>query len=76
MNSNKDVNGVVSKQNIEKICDCAADKMITKYQSEAEADRDKDGAEQIGRDCATEVLIGGNEDIQQYNNALPSQNQS
>lgn len=64
MNSDKDVSGTVSKENIEKICDCAADKMMVKYQSEAEANKDKGGAEQIGQDCATEVLMGGNGEIQ------------
>ncbi len=64
MNSDKDVNESISKENVEKICDCAADKMMVKYQSEAEANKDKDGAEQIGRDCAMEVLTGGNREIQ------------
>lgn len=43
----------------EKICDCAAGKMFVKYKSESEAKKDKSGAEDIGRECAMEVL-GGN----------------
>jgi uncharacterized lipoprotein YajG len=64
MNSDKDVSGTVSKENINKICDFAADKMMAKYQTEGEANGDKDGAEQIGRDCAMEVMMGGNGEIE------------
>ena len=38
------------------ICDCIADKMITKYKSFKEADNDPSGAEAMGRDCALEVM--------------------
>lgn len=64
MNNDKEIAGTVSKENIVKICDCAADKMMVKYKSESEADGDKSGTEQIGRDCAMEVMMGGNQEIQ------------
>jgi hypothetical protein len=38
------------------LCDCIADKMVTRYKSEADADKDSKGAEEIGRDCALTVL--------------------
>jgi hypothetical protein len=38
--------------------------MMAKYQTEGEANGDKDGAEQIGRDCAMEVMMGGNGEIE------------
>ena len=38
------------------LCDCMADKMLVKYKSVKESNRDKEGAIAIGRDCAMEVL--------------------
>lgn len=38
------------------ICDCISEKMVTKYKSFKEADNDPTGAEDIGRDCAIEVM--------------------
>lgn len=62
MSKNANINGKVSKENLSKICDCVGDKMMANYKSEAEADKDQAGAEGIGRDCATEVLMGGNQE--------------
>ncbi len=38
------------------LCNCISEKMVTKYKSEKESSKDKEGATQIGRDCAMEVL--------------------
>lgn len=38
------------------LCGCVADKMISQYKSEAEADKDPSGSSAIGRDCAMEVM--------------------
>ncbi len=57
MKKNSEVNGLVSGPNLEKICDCVSDKMMGKYKSESEANKDKTGAEEIGRECAMEVLM-------------------
>jgi hypothetical protein len=38
------------------LCNCMADKMIAKYKSEKESARDKEGGEEIGRECVKEVL--------------------
>lgn len=38
------------------LCDCMADKMLVKYKSVKESNRDKEGAMSIGQDCATQVL--------------------
>jgi hypothetical protein len=59
MKNNKEVNGLVSDENLGKICDCVSEKMFIKYKSESEADKDKMGAEQIGKDCAMAVLAPG-----------------
>jgi hypothetical protein len=55
--SQKQINdGAIPKQTAEKICDCAAEKMATKYKSESEANADKYNQMQIGQDCAEEFL--------------------
>ena len=38
------------------LCDCVADKLMVKYKSMKEADNDPEGAQQIGKDCGTEVM--------------------
>ena len=38
------------------LCDCVAEKMTTKYKSSKEADKDEQGAKQMGMDCAMEVM--------------------
>jgi hypothetical protein len=47
---------LLNKDKISIICNCAAEKMIAKYKSEAEADKDKAGQEEIGRACAMEMI--------------------
>jgi hypothetical protein len=51
---------IINDEQLSKICDCAGDKMITKYKSEAEANRDTLGMQDIPLSCALEVLTGGN----------------
>ncbi len=58
MDKNEDVKKLIKKEQVVKICDCAADKMLVKYKSEAAADKDEAGASAIGRDCALEVMQG------------------
>ena len=38
------------------LCDCMAKKLVARYKSEAEADKDEEGGMQIGKDCAMEVM--------------------
>jgi hypothetical protein len=47
---------LLSDAQIDSMCDCMADKMITQYKSEAEADKDIPGSRQIGTDCAREIM--------------------
>lgn len=55
-----DNSGMVGKDKIEKICDCVADKMMTRYKSEADANRAGEAAgAALGRECAMEVLMPG-----------------
>lgn len=39
-----------------KLCECVADKMISKYKSEAELENDSLGAKQLARECLREKL--------------------
>jgi hypothetical protein len=50
---------VLTDDQMGKICDCAADKMLVKYKSEAEADKDLTGSQEIGMSCAMSVMTGG-----------------
>ena len=56
MEKETELQKLLNKDQVSKICDCAADKMLAKYKSEAEADKDKAGAEEIGRTCAIEAM--------------------
>lgn len=47
---------LLSTMELARICDCLADKMLVKYKSAAEADKDEAGAEQMGRECALQVM--------------------
>jgi hypothetical protein len=38
------------------LCDCVAEKMLVKYKSAKEADKDEQGMKEIGSSCGTEVL--------------------
>lgn len=38
------------------LCDCVSEKFLVKYKTSREADKDEEGAQQIGRDCAMEVM--------------------
>lgn len=44
-----------STMQVAKICDCASDKMLVKYKSIKEFNRDKEGSGQIGADCAQQM---------------------
>lgn len=41
---------------VAKLCDCASEKMLVKYKSFAEFNRDKEGAGQIGNECAQKIM--------------------
>lgn len=45
-----------STMQVAKICDCASDKMLVKYKSIKEFNRDKEGSGQIGADCAQQMM--------------------
>lgn len=53
---NKQVTQVFSEEKLKKICDCSAEKAFAKYKSQAEANKDESGAQQIGAECALEAL--------------------
>ena len=51
-----DIRQYFNDDQMKELCSCVADKMMTKYKSEAEANKDQKGAEQIGEECARQVL--------------------
>lgn len=51
-----DIKQYFNDAQMKELCDCVGDKMMAKYKSEAEANKDQAGAEQIGGDCARQVL--------------------
>jgi hypothetical protein len=51
-----EVQKLFTEEQLGELCNCVADKMVTKYKSKAESDKDQAGASEIGRDCAMEVM--------------------
>lgn len=45
-----------TKGQVQELCECVADKMLSKYKSEAETENDSIGARQLARECRLEVL--------------------
>lgn len=56
MGKSEAATGMFSKEKMEKICDCSADKTVEKFKSESDAKKDTEGLKQIGKECAMEVL--------------------
>lgn len=48
-----------STMQLAKLCDCASEKMLVKFTSKSEFNKDKEGAAQVGAECAQEVLKEG-----------------
>ena len=47
---------VMTDEQMNKICDCSAEKMIVKYKTEAEANKDTEGMQEIPLNCAMEII--------------------
>lgn len=45
-----------SDEKMKDICDCSAEKTVSKYKSESDARKDQSGLMQIGSECAQEIL--------------------
>lgn len=45
-----------SETKMKDICDCSAEKTVSKFKTESDARKDQAGLMEIGKDCATEVL--------------------
>lgn len=56
MKKDKQAADLFTNDQMEKICDCSADKSFKKYKSEADANKDQQGLMEIGKECAMEVL--------------------
>jgi hypothetical protein len=50
----------LTEDKVSGICDCMADKMVAKYKSEAEAEKNKTEAENIAKECAMSALMPAN----------------
>jgi hypothetical protein len=57
MGKDKEIKGTFSTDQQGQICDCSVDKILAKYKTKSEADKDKAGVEAIGAECATAVLM-------------------
>jgi hypothetical protein len=62
MKKDKNAGKLFTPEMGEKICDCAAEKTVATYKTEADASNDKPALKEIGRDCALELLGGGKTD--------------
>ena len=51
-----DLKGKLTTEQTNSICDCVADRMLAKYKSEAESEKDQGAAEMMGQECAIQVL--------------------
>lgn len=49
---------VMTDEQMNKICDCSADKMMMKYKTEADANKDTSGMQDIPLACAIEIMTG------------------
>lgn len=47
---------LLSPMQLAHVCDCLAEKMLVKYKSEKEADKDKEGMQELGSTCALEAM--------------------
>jgi hypothetical protein len=52
-NSTKDL---LNDDQMTKICDCIGDKMVSKYKTEAEANKDTEGVTEISKNCTIDEL--------------------
>ena len=67
MGKNKDVQ-VLSDAQKQQVCDCSADKILVRYKSKSEMEKDDAGAEAIGTECAMQVLMPNTPD----NSTIPN----
>jgi hypothetical protein len=49
----------VTPDQVNKICDCAAEKLTTQYKSESAANKDENGVKTIFTDCTLNVVMPG-----------------
>jgi hypothetical protein len=49
-------NKMFSTMQLANLCDCLADRMVVKYKSFKESDKDEAGMQELGRECAMEVM--------------------
>ncbi|MBM3415343.1 MAG: hypothetical protein FJY20_02630 [Bacteroidetes bacterium] len=56
LKKDKETAELFSNDQMDKICDCSAEKTFKNYKSESEANKDQQGLMEIGKNCAMEVL--------------------
>jgi hypothetical protein len=47
---------IFTQMQLAHICDCLAERMLVKYKSANEADKDEEGMTEMGRACAMDVM--------------------
>ena len=57
MGKDKEMNGTLTAEQQAAVCECSVDKVLEKYKTKAEADKDKAGVDAIGTECATAILM-------------------
>jgi uncharacterized lipoprotein YehR (DUF1307 family) len=57
MKKNSQIAGMISAENIVKICDCVGEKIVVNYKSEAAANKDESGVKELSKDCTIGVLM-------------------
>ena len=62
MKKNSQITGMISAENIVKICDCVGDKIVVNYKSEAAANKDEKGVKELSKDCTIGVLMPSKEE--------------
>ena len=58
MKDSKKAKGLISDEMSEKICDCAAEKTVSTFKTESDANKDKPALKEIGKNCALELMMG------------------
>lgn len=57
MSNDKNMKVAMTPEQQAQVCDCTADKVMGKYKTKAEADKDVAGVDELGNECATSILM-------------------
>jgi hypothetical protein len=57
MGKDEKVNGVLTAEQQAAVCECSVDKVLAKYKTKAEADKNKADVDALGNECAAAILM-------------------